>query len=311
MKAARAWLPGPASAQLDRRLNRRIDKFEKRLSKRVSKIDRGLARLGKAVEKERRAREGKQPRWTYNADGLATVHLSPFLEDATFSDLYEEMASEWFQHTRAEARWRLWLLTRFARQCEVLEGSFAEFGTYRGGCAFMILALTEVERFYLFDTFKGIPSDRLTEHEALSDMAGALGDTSAGYVAQRLSRWAGRFELCPGDVFETLPQTETGPLSFVHMDLNAAAPTALALEYAYPRLVAGGMMAFDDYGWHHYRDQRTIIDDFFSNHPGEVIALPTGQGILVKKGSISSQPHWQAGVRLASPPASSRISSIC
>jgi len=285
-KVFRARLAGPAPAKLEKRLTKRVFKLEKRLTKRVGKLDRRLAGLESQVRKEQPSKARKSAKWTYNADGMATVHLSPFLEDATFSTLYEEMAAEWFQHTRIEARWRVWLLTRFARSCQALDGSFAEFGTYRGGCAFMTLALTEVELFYLFDTFEGIPGDRLTDYE--QRMAGKLSDTSVEYIQQRLSRWTGRYELRPGDVFETLPQTETGPLSFVHMDLNAAAPTGLALEYAYPRLVAGGMMVFDDYGWLEYSDQRTVIEEFLSQHPDEVIALPTGQGLLVKSGSTAS-----------------------
>ena len=284
MKAVRARLAGPRIAKLE---------------KRVAKLDRGLARLDKrsksrvrkTVRKELRAdrrKEGKQRSWTYDADGLATVHLSPFLEDLTFSALYEEMVADWFPGRRIDARWRIWLLVKLARQCQHLGGRVAEFGTYRGGGAFMLLGLTDVERLYLFDTFSGIPKDNLTDYERQRKFAGHLSDTSPEYVKQLLSRWAPRFEVCPGDVFETLTRVETGQLSFVHMDLNAAAPTRFALEYAYPRLVAGGMMIFDDYGWQNYRDQRAVIEDFFSHHPEEVIALPTGQGLLVRQGSAAT-----------------------
>ncbi len=280
VKAFRARLAGPRIARLDRRLTKRVSELDRRLARLDKRFE---SRVRKAVEKELRVTERKQPEWTYEGDGMATAHLSPFLEDPTFSALYEEMAAEWFQGQRIEARWRLWLLTRFARHCQGLEGSFAEFGTYRGGVAFMVLALTEVDRFYLFDTFEGIPSKRLTEHEVERGMAGHLSDTSTEYVERRLSRWDGRFELCPGDVFEVLRETETGPLSFVHMDLNASAPTRFALEYAYPRLVPGGTIVFDDYGWLKYRDQRHVIEEFFSEEPEEVIALPTGQGLVVKR----------------------------
>lgn len=90
-------------------------------------------------------------------------------------------------------------------------------------------------------------------------------------------------------MFETLPRTETGPLAFVHMDLNAAAPTRLALEYAYPRLLAGGVIILDDWGFPEYRDQRTVIEEFFSDQPDEVIGLPTGQGLLVKKATTAPE----------------------
>lgn len=271
--------------------DKRLAKRDKRLTKRVAKLDRRVAGLDRALAKRVReavrselgAGERQQPKYPYEGDGMATWHLSPFLEDPTFSSLYEEMAAEWFPGQRIEARWRVWLATRFARHCQGLEGSFAEFGTYRAGCAFMILALTDVKRIYLFDTFEGIPGDRLTERERDFELAGTLNETSPKYVENRLSRWAGRFTVCAGDVFETLPNTETGPLTFVHMDLNAAAPTLCALEYAYVRLVTGGVILFDDYGWYRYSDQRKVIERFFAEQLEEVIALPTGQGLLVKK----------------------------
>ena len=287
---------------LDRLVAPPVARAEKPLTKQIAKVDRKVTRLANKLRKQRKAtkkaneaakREAekaarrkakKHPAWTYEGDGMATTHLSPFLDDPEFSDLYEEMAAEWFPNVaRMEARWRTWLLTRFARHCQPLKGSFAEFGTYRAGYAFMILGLTDIERIYLFDTFKGIPGDRLTDYEQKASFAGRLTETSPEYVEGRLSRWPGRFEICAGDVFDTLPRTETGPLAFISMDLNAAAPTTFALEYAYPRLVPGGTLVFDDYGARGFHDQRTVIDEFFSDKPDQVIALPTCQGIVVKK----------------------------
>ena len=66
------------------------------------------------------------------------------------------------------------------------------------------------------------------------------------------------------------------------MDLNASAPTRVALEYAFPRLSAGGMIVFDDYGWTGLEAQRDVIDAFVRDKAEQVIALPTGQALLVK-----------------------------
>ena len=63
----------------------------------------------------------------------------------------------------------------------------------------------------------------------------------------------------------------------------AAAPTRRALEYVHPRLVAGAIMVFDDYGEAGLEDQRAVVDEFLSEQPESVIALPTRQGLLVKR----------------------------
>ena len=226
------------------------------------------------------------PDYVYEADGLATVHFSPFLYDREWSDLYAEMASDWFVGLRADVRWRMCVLTSVARQCGVLPGSFAEFGVYRAGCAFMILGTSAIPtstRFFLFDTFAGFPADSLSESERAVGLADALANTSVDYVAQRLSRWQSQITLVEGDVFQTLAAVDTGPLAFVHMDLNAAAPTRRALEYVHPRLVAGAIMVFDDYGETGLEDQRAVVDEFLSERPESVIALPTRQGLLIKR----------------------------
>jgi O-methyltransferase len=222
--------------------------------------------------------------YAYRADGLATAHYCPFYDDQGFEDLYSEMVQSWVPG--ADTRWRMWLLSSLAQQCQQLDGNFAEFGTWRGGCAFMILGRTRVadrRRFFLFDTFTGIPADQLTTSEREAGFAGRLSDTSVEFVDALLARWRPRYELCPGDVFETLPQADVGALSFAHIDLNAAAPTIVSLEFAYERLVSGGIVVFDDYAAMDYRDQRVAIDEFFGDLPEKPIALPTCQGFAIKR----------------------------
>jgi O-methyltransferase len=214
---------------------------------------------------------------------MATDHFSPFLNDASFQSRYATVANTWHGQ---DIRWRLWILTRCARQCESLEGSFAEFGTYRGGCAFMVLSECHphsARSFFLFDTFKGIPDSNLTVHESGASFKGRLADVSVDEVRQRLAPWREHVRFVVGDVFETLRSTETGPLAFAHMDLNAAAPTELALGYTWSRLVRGGMVIFDDYGWDDYADQRKAIDRFFEDKHEGPIALPTGQALIIKR----------------------------
>jgi O-methyltransferase len=217
---------------------------------------------------------------------MATVHHSPFLEDADFNERYAELRREWFPEADVDVRWRMWLLTQVARQCGGIDGDFAEFGVYRAGCAFMIFstgAFADSKRFHLYDTFAGIPAEELDDSEVEAGLAGAHADTSVEYVRQRLEPWLDRVVLVPGDV--TLTLAEGGPerLAFVHMDLNAAEPTRVALEFAYPRLAPGAMVLFDDYGWSGLEAQRAVIDAFLRDRPEEPLALPTGQALLVKQ----------------------------
>ena len=228
-------------------------------------------------------------RYTYRSTDLATANLSPFLDDPAFEQVYERVANHWYDG-KVDIRWRAWMLARLARQRSGAPagepGNFAEFGVYRGGYAFIILSTADLvpsQRYFLFDTFEGIPADRLSERERKYGLAEEWSNTSARDVADLLAEWRSQIEICAGDVFETLDRTETGDLSFAHLDLNASAPTLRSLEYAYSRLVPGAIVVFDDYGCARYEDQRRSIDEFFASRPEDVIALPTGQGLVIKR----------------------------
>jgi O-methyltransferase len=219
--------------------------------------------------------------YRYEADGIATQHVSPFLDDKDFDKRYAAVASMW----QDDLRWRLWILTSSAAHCSALDGAFAEFGVYRGGCAYMVLSGTrphEGRPFFLFDTYEGIPASNLTEAEIQAGFAGRLADTSLDEVRSRLGPWNKQVRFVAGDIFKTLPTTETGPLAFAHIDLNAAAPTEFALRYTWSRLLPSGIVVFDDYGWQEYDDQRRLIDKFFEAEKAAVIALPTGQAMAIK-----------------------------
>jgi len=229
------------------------------------------------------ARGGERPAYLYESDGMATAWHSPFLDDPAWQARYEDMARDWFVGGRVDVRWRMWILTELARSADG-HGAFAEFGTNRGGCAYMVLAATRTSPLHMFDTFAGIPESNLTRAERAAGFSGSWSDTSIEHVKQRLAEWPQRTHYVVGDVFETLESAETGELSLVHMDLNAARATTRALQYAYPRLRAGGAIVFDDYGFTGYEDQRAAVDDFFASRPERPLTLPTGQALVLRRG---------------------------
>jgi O-methyltransferase len=243
-----------------------------------------IAELPAALQPPARFVRGlvKKSSYMYEGDGIATKHFTPFLDDPGFQARYEKVAHTW---PGSDNRWRLWILTRSAMHCAPLDGSFAEFGVYRGGCTFMVLSECRPRSHrsvFLFDTFAGIPTSRLTEYEEGAGFGGRLADVSVEEVRARLAPWSDQVRFVAGDVFETLSETETGPLAFAHLDMNASAPTKIALDYVWSRMVPGGMMVFDDYGWAQYADQKKLIDDFFGDKPDGLMALPTGQALSVK-----------------------------
>lgn len=247
----------------------------------VSRLPRVLRRP--AIIARYLVRGNTRPEYVFEDDGLATVHYSPFLDDPDWQARYDTMVTDWYSATPGlDVRWRMWVLTEFASRADGL-GTFAEFGTYRGGCAYMILASTRQSAMHLFDTFSGIPTAHLSDRESRAGLAGQLSDTSVDHVRAKLAKWDSRTFFHAGDVFNTLERTETGPLALAHVDLAAARATVRSLEYLYPRLIPGGAVVFDHYGWDDFEEQRKSIDAFFADKPDRPLALPTGQAVVVRR----------------------------
>ena len=241
-------------------------------------LTRVRARLSRTTEAALHA--AMRRRYGYVADRIATDHFRPFAGDREFVQDWEVIERHW--QPGGDVRWRVWILRQIALHSARLQGSFAEFGTYRGGCAAVILSsgmLAAGRRLYLFDTFAGLPARGTSATETW--MIGDYGNTSPQTVTEFLAPWnRDNVVLVRGNVFDTLPETETGPLAFVHMDVNAAEPTRVALAYVVERLVPGGTVLFDDYGWAEFEEQRAVIDEASSRAGMPVVQLPTGQAFV-------------------------------
>ena len=72
-------------------------------------------------------------------------------------------------------------------------------------------------------------------------------------------------------------------IAFLHVDMNNAQAERGALEVLFDRIVPGGMIVFDDYGWTAYHDQKLSADAFMRQRGLAVLELPTGQGMVVKR----------------------------
>lgn len=122
-----------------------------------------------------------------------------------------------------------------------LPGEMAEVGVYRGGSATVISEVCPDKTLHLFDTFTGIPENDLHgRHRA--------GDFSECNIEEVRQALAGRNVEFHQGLF---PNTTAGfadrPFSLVHIDADIYQSTLAAIDYFAPRMVAGGIMVFDDF----------------------------------------------------------------
>ena len=121
-------------------------------------------------------------------------------------------------------------------------GNFLELGVYQGGSAWCLyqVAQSQKRELFLFDTFTGLPQEGPTQQMA----AGAFSNTNKDLV----QGWMPNAKIFPG-LFPNTLTSEVKDLAFVHVDCDLLGGCTAALERLWPLMVAGGIMAFDDWGF--------------------------------------------------------------
>ncbi|MBF0099622.1 MAG: class I SAM-dependent methyltransferase [Desulfobacterales bacterium] len=222
----------------------------------------------------------------YQADGLTTHHYVPFINDDRFNHAYR-MALSPLDPQEADVRYRGYVIQWAVSQVREISGHFVECGTYNAKAATLILNLEDLRaagrKFLLFDTFSGIPRKGLTPNEIELGYEGRFNDVTLSEVQEKLKDYVDSVEFHVGIIPDTLEGLAYLPVAFLHIDLNGSYPTQKALDCFYPWLVKGGIIVFDDYGWDGYEEQRIVIDHFFADKLEKIFALPTGQGLVIKK----------------------------
>ncbi|MFK8112904.1 MAG: TylF/MycF/NovP-related O-methyltransferase [Rubripirellula sp.] len=232
-------------------------------------------------------------------DGVLSKHHPPAIEDREFRKAIEHLAkresfNDLDKAVRGEAvMFRLHLASQLASLSRSIDGDLVEFGVFRGATAYCMLDATKADdsentaalkSMYLYDTFAGIPDAGMTNREREVGLAGAYRQTSLDLVRECLSDHDDRLQFRPGLVPDTLDEPGPARIAMMHVDLNLAQPTLQAIEWAFPRWSPGGICLLDDYLWEGYEDQRAVVDDFFAQRHRTILALPTGQGLVLNIG---------------------------
>lgn len=175
-----------------------------------------------------------------------------------------------------------------------LDGDIAECGCFRGLSSWMICETLNEEAggfdgtgFHIFDSFAGLseplPEDLVTAETGDSErLAEMMSKGRFAYPEEKVRRNLAAF---PGIAYHAgwLPQSLEGQperrYRFIHLDVDLYDPTLGALDYFYPRLVKGGAILSDDYGW---PGARLAFDQFCQKNGVAVTVLPGNQALLRK-----------------------------
>jgi hypothetical protein len=229
----------------------------------------------------------------YAADGLFTLHGDHFRHDAAFRAAHQrglKANSELDSHFE----WRLHVALWVASSALGPPGDFVECGVNTGFMSSAIMCYLKWEdvakRFYLFDTFTGPVISQFSTEEiqrgrlkiAEDQMAVGAYETNVDRVRANFSEWPNAVVI-QGTVPDILPGANLDRVAFLHLDLNCAYPERAALEYFWKRLSPGAFVLLDDYAHYGCVSQRDAIDALARSLEFNVLSLPTGQGLIMKR----------------------------
>jgi len=216
-------------------------------------------------------------------EGIATwMKTLPFMEDEKFLALVDKHAG---LLPLANWHWNLNTVLWALRQARNVAGDFVELGVFKGHTTLFTaeyLGFADWDRrWFLYDTFDGIPDDQVDDGWAEKNVMAYRGTFSFEEVRDRFAEFP-NIEVIKGRVPEILETRCPERIAFLHVDMNNAQAEIAALDALYDRLSPGGVIVFDDYGWDVSRRQFDSENAWFAARGMQILPLPTGQGLFIK-----------------------------
>lgn len=220
---------------------------------------------------------------TYNRDGLASEHNCDFINDPRFAKAYQlgKQTGSW---KNSDIQWRAHVCCWAADKGKSLPGDFVECGVNKGGLARTVFDYVDFpslpKKFYLLDTFQGLSEKYISpEERARGIQAGGYEEC---YDAVRKTFGGYNVEVIRGTVPDTLTQVKAERVAYLSIDMNCIEPEIAAAEFFWDKLASGAVIVLDDYGWRQHIGQKQAFDKFAAARGVQVLALPTGQGLIIK-----------------------------
>jgi O-methyltransferase len=182
-----------------------------------------------------------------------------------------------------------------------IPGDIVECGVWRGGSMHAVartldLSGDHTRDLYLYDTFEGMtePTDKdlrfdgksaavqLATQDREKSMVWAyasLEDVTEGFADVPYP--SERIHFVKGPVEETIPGTLPEQIAILRLDTDWYESTAHELKHMYDRLVPGGVLMLDDYGW--WQGSRLATDEFLERTGEKLLLLRMGSGRVAVK----------------------------
>lgn len=224
---------------------------------------------------------------TYHQDLLYTFNNAGFMDDPKFIESYNLGKNTGTNLLHEDIHWRIHVLCWAAYHAKHLDGDFVDCGVNTGIFSRAIINYIDFnktgKKYYLLDTFDGLDKRFSSEEEMKRNKL--MGYEKEGSVYDLVKKNFADFnvEIVKGAVPATLPLVKSDKICFLSVDMNCVQPEVDALEFFWDKMVSGGLIILDDYGYaNSTNDQKEAHDRFAKSKGVQVLTLPTCQGLIIK-----------------------------
>jgi O-methyltransferase len=225
---------------------------------------------------------------TYAQDQLYTFNNADFMKDPKFLKSYNlgKKTETGNLLKDNDIHWRIHVLCWAASYAKHLPGDFVDCGVNTGIFARAVANYIDFQKlskkYYLLDTFSGMDPKFSSKDEMARSRILGYGQNKNLYhkVKKMFSKYNVR--IIKGSVPKSLSQVKTKSVCFLSIDMNSVKPEVSALNYFWPKMVKGGIIILDDYGYPGCLNQKRAHDAFAKSKNVEILSLPTCQGLIIK-----------------------------
>ncbi len=237
--------------------------------------------LQRLLELQELLHKAKVPSF-FNDNLVAINRIMTFLYDEKFMTAFSAAKGEGDAQDEAKL-WRLHTLAWCGNAALNVEGDFVECGVYKGLYSAMLtdyLDWGDIDRrFYLYDTFAGLPEDWSSERERESVNVFYEWDGTYESVCQRFARFS-NVDVVRGVVPDIFAERSPKKIAMLHLDLNAAQAEVAALDVLASRLSNGAIVLMDDFGRMEQLSLAEGLMAWWQKNNHHILELPTGQGLV-------------------------------
>jgi len=217
----------------------------------------------------------------YCGDLICTDANTDFMTKDKFISSYEEVKKTDSKNYLGsyDIRWRIHTILWAASTVKDLEGDFVDCG---GGFGFFMSSIYKYlnfeklnKKYFMFDSFSGTSP----EYDSINHFT-KYGSWYNDIVENHGNKK--NLEIIQGYLPQTLSGIEIEKICFLSIDLNSYKPEIECLNILWDKIVPGGIIVLDDYGFPGCENQLFHHNEFIKTKNKEILTLPTGQGLIIK-----------------------------